>query len=391
MRQMVTLAYYELARLIRQRSVFFLGFVMPLLIILILGSALGTFFVNKPIRIGELRLAVLLEDDGFIRPSLERLLSGGEMGDTRVITVQSKEELNEKVRNGAADAGVSVPAGFSDALRTGGKPEWVFTEGGNAIKGVVALQYLHAFFDGWNQRFAESGSWAKGEIPLDATVTVSDLGGTVEWVKRTGWNDSGKTYTAFQYYSAHMLVMFMLYFAMSAAVSMVTAKEDHTLSRMLSMPVPAWRILTGNLAGQSTLMAAQAAFIVLGSAMLFGADWGNHPGLLSLTIFLVMVFGLSTAVICSILTGRRQQVIAVYQSGIIIMTFLAGGFSPSIGETLTKVGSYTMSYRAVQSMLRMMLGEDTAAIWGDIRILAWYALGAAVAATAVFRKAGYHE
>ncbi|WP_438446687.1 ABC transporter permease [Gorillibacterium sp. sgz5001074] len=391
MKQIATIAYYELVRLIRYRSVIVMLFLMPLLLILILGSALSTFFVNKPIQAGELRLAVLMEDDGFIRDSLTRFMSGGGMGDTRTLKVSSAEELTEKLANDAADVGIAVPAGFSEGLRKGEKPEWQFFQGSNIVKTVAALQDFHMFFDGWNQRFAESGSWSKGEIPLDTPVPGARVKGELALVQRTGWLESMTTYTAVQYYAAHMLVMFMLYFAMSAAINLVAAKETHTLSRMLSAPVPPWRILTGLLAGQSGVLALQAGIIIGGTAILFGADWGRDLLLLLLTIALFMVFCMSIAVITALLASRKQQVIGIFQTFVIMTTFLSGGFTPAIGEVLSRIGSYTVNYRAVHSILRIMLHDEVSAVWVDIRATAWFAAAAAGAAVLLYRKVGYHE
>jgi ABC-2 type transport system permease protein len=392
MKQILIIAYYELLRLIRHRTLFFLIFVMPLLVIFILGSALSAFFVNKPVQPGSVRLALLMEDDGFIRASMDRLLAGGELGDVEVLPVRSRSELKASLDRGEADAGLAVPAGFSESLRSGMQPEWELKTGSNALKSVITIQVIHAFFDGWNLRFAESGGWKDGSIPLDVPVHFqADMSSRTDYVKLSGWNGTQETYSALQYYSAHMLIMFMLYSGMTAAVNLVISKEDHTLARMRSQPVATWRILAGNVAGQSAVILLQVSVIVACTALFYGVDWGGRLWLLLLVCLLIMLFTQSVAVIAGIIARRRQEVMILFQSGIILMTFLSGGFSPSIGETLSRFGTYTMTYWGAQSILRMMLHADLSTILGYVHVLAWWAAGAMAAAAAAYWRAGYHE
>lgn len=392
MKEIAAVAYYEILRLLRHRTVMVVLFVMPLMVIYILGTALSAFFADQPLEPNSLRLALLMKDDGFIGPSLDRLLGSGELGEVEVLRASGMEELRGMLDRGAADAGLAVPSGFSDGLRRGEKPVWELLTGKDDLKSAMALQELHAFFDGWNQRFAESGSWRDGTVPFEgATPRGSGLAGESEGIKFTGWNGLEVSYSAIQYYSAHMLIMFMLYGGMAAAMNLVIAKEDHTLMRIRSLPVPAWRVLAGHVAGQSLVLAAQTAVIIGGTAALFGVDWGRSFGLLALVCFLVLVFVMSLAVIAGLLARRRQEVSVMFQMGTVLMTFLAGGYTPSIGDTLSRLGTYTMNYWGVQSLLRMMLHGDAGDVAGYVRVLAWLAAGAALAAAAVYRKAGYHE
>lgn len=391
MRHMLTVACYELLRLTRHRSTLLLLFVMPLLVILILGSSLSVFFVSKPIQMDGLRLAVLMEDESFIRDSFRRELNESGQVKTVISAVSDLTELQGAVSRGDADAGVLVPSGFSERLQQGLKPEWRFFAGNNAMKSTASLQMLESFFDGWNQRLADSrGAQDTGELqkaPILPEPSADEAG----LVKLTGWNGADKTYTALQYYSAHMLVMFMLYFGMTAAANNVTAKMNHTLARLRSLPLTEGRILLGSLAGQSMVQLLQAGLLIAGTALLYGVDWGNRLGLLVVLVGLVMVFIQSLSVILSVLMTRREYVIGLYQVFVILSTVLAGGFSPTIGDTLAAFSPMTVNYWATQGLLRLMLHEDPAVIAGYIRGLAWFSAGGTAAALMVFAKVGYHE
>lgn len=388
MRQILTIAYHELQRMLQHRSILLMLFLMPLLIIFILGSALSSFFTDQTVRIGETRIAALVEDEGFIRDSLSRYLSGGQAGEVLVLEARTRPELEAMLQRGEADAGVVVPEGFSARLKQGLRPQWNFIQGDSVVKAVAALQSLQSFFDNWNLRFAVTDGWQGDAPPLETAPRVST---SSDFVKRTGWNGSNRSYTALQYYSAHMLVMFILYFGMSSGIAMVTTKEDGTLARLRTAPVPPWRILAGTVLGHGTIALLQVSLIVGGTAAVYGNDWGGSPVLLLLTVLLAILFAQSLAVLAGLVIKRKSYVTAGFQVLVLVSTFLAGGFSPTIGTTLAKLGTFTVNHWAADSLLRMMLREDTADILHRIRMLAIYSGAAACAALLAYRKEGFHE
>lgn len=79
--------------------------------------------------------------------------------------------------------------------------------------------------------------------------TMSGLEAT--YVETASLNEGGETYSAFQYYAAAMLIMFLLYSGLSASISLSEEKRKKTLYRLNSMPVSTLEIFMGKIAGNS--------------------------------------------------------------------------------------------------------------------------------------------
>lgn len=392
MKQIFTIAYYESLQMLRQRTVWVMLFLMPLLIIFILGSALSAFFYTKPVTPEDIRMGVYMEDTGFIRTVLMNRVTGSGPAGMRIVYGDSKLDLHSMVKGGQADFGIVIREGFSQGLQQGLAPRWEFISGANIRKSMTGLQAAYAFFDQWNHRFAERGGWEDGVPPTaEQDLLMPGDGLDVSYVDIPEWNAKNDNHSAVQYYSVHMLIMFMLYSGLSSGVSMILAKEDHTLMRMRSLPVPGWCLLLGKVIGQGGIMLLQALLLIAGTAILYGVSWGSNLGVLAAICLLVMVFTLGTAVTLGIMCKTKPMVILLFQVLITGMTFLAGGFSPAIGDMLSQYSGYTMSYWASQSLLQLSAGADPSLIHHHLAILALFAAGAALSAAAVFGKAGYHE
>jgi ABC-2 type transport system permease protein len=391
MKQLSVIAYYEIRRLLRHKSVTTLVFVLPLLIIFILGTNLSVFFVQSRLETGTIRLALLLEDRGGMKDSLLQLLEGEEARDIQVITVSDRKKLANLLESGQADVGVVLPSGFSEGLRQGNKPQWEFVDGSNLLKNVVSLQLVYLFFDQWNHSYAISGTWSNGSPPMEPEP-FRDFSASKDEIKLTGWSRTSQSYSAVQYYSAHMLVMFMLYMGMASSQTLVTSKGDHSLARLQSMPLPAWKLLAGKMAGHTIITLIQASLILAGTSLLFHVSWGNSLLRLTLILALIMLFTLSLSAAVGMVLRTNRGVMVFYQVIIMVMTFLSGGFTPTIGDTLSRFGAYTMSYHASRSILQTMLGAgSTSAQTQSLLFLALWAFSAAILALLVYRKAGYRE
>ncbi len=127
----------------------------------------------------------------------------------------------------------------------------------------------------------------------------------------------GKEYSALQYYSATMLVMFLLFSGLTAAIGLLKEKEAHTLLRLQSMPVSSSRIIAGKLSGTSVLSAIQASAIIAVTAFAYGADWGGSPFYLVLiclsTIMASMGMGFIVAFLFRSTKNRVRRICFLYR------------------------------------------------------------------------------
>ncbi|NOU68236.1 hypothetical protein GC096_29855 [Paenibacillus sp. LMG 31461] len=100
---------------------------------------------------------------------------------------------------------------------------------------------------------------------------------------------------------------------------------------------------------------------------------------------------MSLAIVVMLLFQSDSMIAAIFQTGIMIMTFLSGGFTPLPDGFLKQVGSYTLNYWGMQSMFQLMLGNETSIVAHHLLILVCMAIGLSLIAFLVYRKGGYHE
>jgi ABC-2 type transport system permease protein len=111
-----------------------------------------------------------------------------------------------------------------------------------------------------------------------------------------------------------------------------------------------------------------------------------------LILVLVMLFTLSLSVAVGIICRANRTVMLFYQSFVMSMTFLSGGFTPAIGERLARFSGYAMNFWGAQGLLEMMTGtKNPGELHKSVLLLSLWALCALILALFLFRKEGYHE
>ncbi|MGV2788444.1 ABC transporter permease, partial [Clostridium perfringens] len=110
------IAWFELKRMATSRSVLINQFLLPLILIFILGNALSGWFGNDQefkqpsVRVG---FVVNAADGGQLPGSVQALTSSPEIQDILVQEMAaSREEVEGKLRRGEVDYAVIIPASF---------------------------------------------------------------------------------------------------------------------------------------------------------------------------------------------------------------------------------------------------------------------------------------
>lgn len=389
---MMIIAWFELKRMATSRSVLINQFLLPLILIFILGNALSGWFGSdqeyqpKPIRVGFVGNSV---DQGQLPGSIQALT---DMPDIRDIVIQqtaaSREEAVGKLRRGELDYVVVIPEFFDERIGQGTEVRLELLPGRKHDLNLVADTIFKTFIADVNHGQAQAIVMGTDRmLAVPAAATAAYKGPKVEIGELS---EKGATYTAAQYYAASMLIMFLLYSGLVASSSLLGERESRTLFRLQSAPVRPSTIFTGKILGLSLITVAQAAAIVLGSHWLYGVKWGPHPLLLMAVCVLITLASMALATLITLLTSNGAGARGLLQAIIIAMTFVSGGFMPLPAEFFQRIGAFTVNHWALQSMLRMMLNSDMQMIMSCIGMLAIIAAALTVAAMVTYRKVGYH-
>lgn len=168
-----------------------------------------------------------------------------------------------------------------------------------------------------------------------------------------------KAVTSFQYYSAAMLCMFMLFHMTVGAKSFLQEKETETLARMLMTPAQKYAILFGKWLGTYLFAIIQFFIFLIVTINVFGVDWGGN-------LLYVSVLGLSYAAAVSGISVLLASCISDMKSadaisgfGIQLLAVLGGSMLPlyQFPDFLQSVSKAVPNRWALDGFLSLMEGE----------------------------------
>ncbi|MFI5283060.1 MAG: ABC transporter permease [Candidatus Dormibacterales bacterium] len=296
------IAVTNLRRTFRRRSNFFLLFVFPMFLILILGE---TFGGGATARVG------LVSGSGPLTQSLVAELD--RIPSVQIVSSVDVGALQTQVERGNLDAGIIIPSNYDAAIRGGhsvavnyiARPVGLAYQLGQTIRGVVARQSAllgaaqFAVSDGSASSF-DSGlataTQASGAVPA-ISVTETTVGKSA-FSQSLGQFDVG---------AWTQLLLFIFLSALTAgAVGLIETRRLGLSRRMLATPTPASTIIGGEVLSRLLVGIIQAAVIIFGSAFVFGVKWGQPVGVAAIVILFTLVSA-GAAIFLGALLRNAQQ------------------------------------------------------------------------------------
>jgi ABC-2 type transport system permease protein len=295
----LAIAATDLRRLLRWRANIFFLFVLPMLIILLLGAAFG----GSSARIGVVGQGSRLGGDlvGTLDAQKGVAVSG----------YDSVSALDDAVARGRIDAGFVVPPDADTTLRRGGsvtipylgRPDSSATDLRATVEGVVVgqenivlgpAQLLHERGLTFDTALARAESTAAA-VPRLATRVVEPNGDP--YPDQTGRFDSG---------ASTQLLLFIFLTSLNGAIWLVETRRLGVGRRMLATPTATRTILAGTLLGRLAIALLQALIIVAGTTLLFGVRWGDGLGAAALILAFCLV-GTGFGTLLGSLAATEQQ------------------------------------------------------------------------------------
>jgi len=381
MMKMLFIAWTELRRQLNSPWRIVVSFLTPLLLIFILGSSLSGmgFGDAKDVKLSPIQVGVVREDRGQLMAAFDAFMQAPAVqGIASQMDQADRISLESNIRNGIVDFGVVIPADFSERVMRGEGSKWEFVLGGDAAKNTMGESLFRSFLDTANAN--QAVAFVLGESTAQnfrlASIEGAENGSfmTAAKLSKTEGN-----YSALQYYSVSILVMFILYSGMSAALSFLSDRSNHTLPRMMSQPLASQTIVLGKIIGNIAVAICQAVVIIAVTKWIYGVNWGNRWGMLAAVIILLTACAMALSIVLLARARSVKGLQSTFMILIIAMTALSGGFVPLTG--IESISAFTISYWGMQGMLRIMLDSGTDVIVHIVGVLA--AIGAALTAVSL--------
>jgi len=383
---------FEIRRILRIRSVLLNLFVLPLLLIFILGAALSsTMDTGKDNVPGRVSVGVIQigSSSGSVTEALNAFVAAPAVAEMmKVQRFTTEEEAVRGLRQGELDFAVLIPPDLEERMAKGedAKLQWIL--GKDSTLNIVGETLFTRFTDELNRHMATVE--VLGPEASMAMASMTDEGsGNISYVNVSNPGTAGTSYSASQYYAASMLAMFMLYAGMTTSNSLFSERDKKTLTRLQAAPVGNGVIFAGKIAGNSLLAFMQALIIVLMTYWLYGVNWGTHPWLIVLICVLITISSMMIGVIVALVSKNAASASALMQGIIIAMTFISGGFTPIAIDFVQRIGEFTVNHWALQSFLRMMLDGSMSEIMHNILMLGVVSAVLLAIAAVIYGKVGY--
>ncbi|OAB41828.1 ABC transporter permease [Paenibacillus antarcticus] len=389
------IACFELRRMLRARTVIISLFLLPLILIFILGTALSSFF-NSGDKIPELdpvKVAMVesVGNRGVVTSQLYTFLESPDIAKMIIVQdVPTSKEAERLLRSQKVDFVVTVPVDFDHQVMSGKEAKLQLMLGSNRTANMVAGTVFDSFLDDINHGRAVTFVASSMGLRQDVSVSSASPSDPHSYVSVGKLNDTATSYSAAQYFAVAMLIMFLLYSGGTASDSLLSERDNHTLYRLQSMPISHVQILIGKMIGSSIVAMAQTLVIITVSYVLYGTNWGQQPVLLAVTCMLMIFASMTFAAIVSLLSKSSSSANNFMQVLIVTMTFFSGGFIPIPVGFIQNIGEFTLNHWGMKSILQIMLHGNISEIISSIGMLAGICATLLALTAIVYRKVGYH-
>ncbi len=340
----LTIAGNNLRRIFRYRPNIFFVIILPMLIILLLGVTFGSSF--------EPAVGIVAEDTGPL--GMELVGSLESQDDMKVRRYDDEDSLATAVNRGNVEAGLVIPAGYDATVRRGetaalrffSRPGSLGAQLGATVAAAVSDQSMpvRAALYTANQGLAaqdEAMERARGMAAVTPGVSVE--------VTRAGEAFFPKDLGSFDLGATSQLLLFIFLTSLTGSVQLIETRQLGLSKRMLSTPTPVRTVLVGEALGRVAIALMQGLIIMVGSALIFGVNWGNPLGAGLVLLFFAFV-GAGAGMLLGSLFSTEQQAIPI---GLLLGLGLA-----AIGGSMVPLEIFPDTMRTIAHFTPHAWGND---------------------------------
>lgn len=351
---------------------------MPVVLILILGSALGGGGGEPAIKVAVVDLSDGATPAGATRTPSDELAEGlagskqlAEYFDVQV--VPTEKAANELVAKGDAAAALIIPASFDDdvanakptALRVVKDPgsemaagiwESVVTGYASSFSAAsVSVQTVLEVARRENPAIMADPA-AVGRLTAMAVAPATVEGALSQVAVEDTAADTGTELTALDFFGLSMTSMFLMFGAMFGAFATIRERREQTLSRLLATPTSGMAVTAGKMLGIFALGMLQFSVLFLFTRFVFQVNWG---------VDILAVFVVAAAEVLAV-TGLAVLIASLARS-----ERGAGGLGPLVIQIQALIGGAFFTITVLPEWLQpiqyfSVIGWTMSA-WGDIQ------------------------
>jgi ABC-2 type transport system permease protein len=346
----LVIARVNLLRVVRDRANLFFVFLLPLIIIVALGTAFGGTSSS--------RLGVVRGDAGALGEELLELITAGDLA-VDVRERSSLAELEDGVATGELQGGLFIAAGYDTDIRTGQRVELLLVARPEDRLGVLRqgvetavarqsalVRAAQLAADRTGRSMDDTLAVARGLQGATPSISVATtVVGAASPLERTDMFALG---------AQSQTILFMFLTSLTAATQLILTRQLGVSRRMLATPTPLRSILAGELTGRFAVAMLQGLFIVVVSSVVFGVRWGDLPAA-AIVIVLFALVATGAAMLVGVFAGNTDQASALGVLLGLVLGALGGAmvplelFPPAMA-TLARLTPHAWALEALRSL-----------------------------------------
>jgi ABC-2 type transport system permease protein len=369
----LAIAGVNVRRMLRDRTSLFFVFVLPIVLIVVLGTMYGGR--SAP------RMGIVILEDGPLAAELAAAIRDGPI-ELELKEPASIEELRSRVEEGSLEIGVVVPVGYDAALTSGGtatvtvigQPAAAFSALQEAV--ATAIERQAAAITAARVAADHAGVSFEAALATAREVQGRTAGVSVA-VEQVGEGIFPAGTRAFQPGAQSQLILFMFLTSLTAATQLILTRQLGVSRRMVAAPVRVGTILVGETLGRFAIAMLQGVFIVLLSAALFGVGWGDPLAATTVVVLFALV-GTGAAMVVGVFASNVDQAGAVGIMAGMLLGALGGAMVPLelFPEPVHTIAFLTPQAWAVTALREVSLrGGTVLDVLVELGALTAYAVG----------------
>ena len=380
----LAIAATDLRRLVRWRPNLFFLFLLPMMIILLLGAAFGGSATS--------RIGVAGGDGGPLARGFVSALDARPA--TRLTAYTSLRSLQDAVARGDLDAGIVIPRGYDRRLRAG---EGVaISEFARPDSGAQQLRATIQSVAAGQSRLIAAAQLVAARRHVGFGAALADVraaAATTPRVAVTLADPGGGPYTGttgrFVNGASTELVLFIFLTSLTGASALIETRRLGIARRILSTPTSTRTIVAGQMLARFCVALVQALIIIAGSLVFFGVGWGDPIGTAAVVLAFCLV-STGVAVLLGCLFANEQQSRSVAFLLGLGLAALGGSMAPlevfpSTARTIAHLTPHAWANDAFSKLLRH--GGDVGSVLPQVGVLLGFAAVALAIATWRLRRA----
>ncbi|MHA7274420.1 ABC transporter permease [Arthrobacter sp. TMT4-20] len=354
MKHIMGIALVEVQRFLRDRSNIFFVFIFPLLLILLLGSQFGANSGRSQVALSggsgtalESALKVQLEEDGL------------------QVSFAGEETVKQQLGRARIDVGIFISDDDAADYSAGQEADLEVISASQASAQAVLQEVRTSVQTVSTAQLQRSLLQEAGVSAAEATTALERAETSVvpPGLEIVDTDDVSQEFLGlgrFDLGATQQLLLFVFLSSLTGAATLINARRLGVISRVMAAPVTSWQAVAGQALGRFGIAVVQGAYIMVGTAVLFGVQWGD-PWLAGLVLAFFCAVSAAAAMVIGSVMDNDSAASGVGVGLGLVVAGLGGSMVPPefFSDTLQTVSRLTPHRWAYDAFAEIQRHEGT--------------------------------